>query len=158
MGITRPEILLELAGMEIPVKILKTHPDAVIPEYKTPGACGFDFTIIENRTVEPGEIVRLRTGLIFCVPIGHVLLIAARSSLAKKFGLIVPQGTAIIDQDFCGPEDELLMQVQNTRATPVEVKKGDRLLQGLVVPFSRVAFDAVSGLSGPSRGGFGTTG
>jgi dUTP pyrophosphatase len=144
--------------MQLPVDILKTHPDALTPEYKTVGACAFDLAPIENATIQPGEIVRLRTGLVICVPVGYVLLIAARSSLPKKYGLCVPQGFGIVDNDFCGPTDELLLQLLNFTDKPVEVKKGDRLVQGMFVPFVRAEFTPVEVLTNPSRGGFGSTG
>ena len=85
--------------MDLPVEILKTHPDAQIPEYKTVGACAFDLSPVEDAVIQPGEIVRLRTGLVICVPEGYVLLVAARSSLPKKHGLCVPQGVGIVDND-----------------------------------------------------------
>jgi dUTP pyrophosphatase len=142
----------------IPVKILKVHPDAEIPEYKTPGACAFDLALVEDAVIAPGEVARLRTGLVFCVPPGHALLVASRSSMPKKTGLIIPHGFGLIDEDYCGPEDELLLQVQNPTDAPVSVKKGDRLMQGLIVPIARAAFETVASLETPSRGGFGTTG
>jgi len=144
--------------MPIPVRILKTHPDAVIPEYHTAGACAFDLSIIEDATIAPGQIARLRTGLVICVPEGHVLFLSARSSLPMKRGLNVPHGFGLIDNDYCGPEDELLLQVRNFTDQPVEVKKGDRLLQGIFLPFERAAFEQVTQLTGPTRGGYGTTG
>ena len=144
--------------MSLPVDIFRTHPDAVIPEYKTVGACAFDLSTIEDATIAPGEIVRLRTGIVICVPAGFVLLVAARSSLPKKHGLCVPQGVGIVDNDYCGPTDELLIQLLNFSDKPVEVKKGDRLAQGMIVPFGRASFVEVDGLASPSRGGYGSTG
>lgn len=144
--------------MHLPVEIMKTHPDAQIPEYKTAGACAFDLSPIEDVTIGPGEIVRLRTGLVVCVPEGYVLLVAARSSLPKKHGLCVPQGVGIVDNDYCGPTDELLLQLLNFTNAPVEVKKGERLAQGMFVPFARAGFTAVETLANPSRGGYGSTG
>ncbi|MEK7614994.1 MAG: dUTP diphosphatase [Patescibacteria group bacterium] len=144
--------------MQIPVDILKTHPNAVIPAYASPGACAFDLCPIEDATIEPGEIVRLRTGLVICVPEGYTLLIAARSSLPRKYGLCVPQGFGIVDNDFCGPEDELLIQLLNFTDKPTEVKKGDRVVQGMFVPIVKSQFQEVTNLSNSSRGGFGSTG
>jgi dUTP pyrophosphatase len=144
--------------MGIPVQILRRHPDAVIPEYKTVGACAFDVSSIEDATIQPGEIVRLRTGLVICVPEGYVLLAAARSSLPKKHGLCVPQGMGIIDNDFCGPEDELLLQLLNFTDKPASVKAGERLVQCMLVPFVKAEFREVAELSAPSRGGYGSTG
>jgi dUTP pyrophosphatase len=142
----------------LPVDIFRNHPDALIPEYKTNGSCAFDIATVEDATIQPGEIVRLRTGLVVCVPEGHTLLIAARSSLPKKYGLCVPQGFGIVDQDFCGPTDELLLQLLNFTTKPVEVKKGDRLAQGMFVPIMKCTFHEVERLETPNRGGFGSTG
>lgn len=144
--------------MNTPVDIFRKHPDALLPEYKSPGACAFDLAPIEDTTIEPGQIVRLRTGLVICVPVGYTLLIAARSSLPKKFGLCVPQGFGIVDQDYCGPDDELLLQLLNFTKEPVSVKSGDRLAQGMFVPIIKCQFNEVENLANPSRGGFGSTG
>ncbi|MBI4713702.1 dUTP diphosphatase [Candidatus Uhrbacteria bacterium] len=144
--------------MSIPVKILKCHPDAVIPTYHSNGACAFDLSTIESATIQPGEIVRLRTGLVVCVPENYVLFIAARSSLPRKYGLCVPQGFGIVDNDFCGPNDELLLQLLNFTNEPTEVKKGDRLVQAMFVPFVKAEFQEVMKLTSPNRGGFGSTG
>lgn len=143
--------------MHTPVRILRIHPQAHIPEYKTPGACGFDIACIEDATIAPGAVARLRTGLVICVPEGHMLMLAGRSSLPKK-GLSVPHGFGTIDQDYCGPTDELLVQVLNFTQEPVEVKAGDRLAQGIFVPIARVSFTEAETLEGSNRGGFGSTG
>ena len=144
--------------MNLPVNIFCNHPDAILPEYKTTGACAFDLATIEDAIIQPGEIVRLRTGLVICVPEGYTLLIAARSSLPKKFGLCVPQGFGIVDTDYCGPEDEILLQLLNFTNEPKEVKKGDRLAQGMFVPIAKAAFNIVEKLDSSNRGGFGSTG
>ena len=144
--------------MNLPVNIFCNHPDAILPEYKTTGACAFDLATIEDSVIQPGEIVRLRTGLVICVPEGYTLLIAARSSLPKKFGLCVPQGFGIVDTDYCGPEDEILLQLLNFTIEPKEVKKGDRLAQGMFVPIAKAAFNIVKKLDSSNRGGFGSTG
>ena len=126
--------------MNIPVDICCIHPDAIIPKYQTPGSCAFDIHTIDQKVIEPGEIVRLRTGLVFKVPKGHTMIAAARSSLPKKHGLSVPQGIGIIDQDFCGPEDELLIQLHNFSNESVKIQKGDRLIQCMIVPIAVADF------------------
>lgn len=144
--------------MNIPVDIFRNHPDAILPEYKTPGSCAFDVSTIEDATIQPNEIVRLRTGLVVCTPKDHVLIVAARSSLPKKFGLTVVQGIGIIDEDYCGPNDELLLQLINFTDAPVTVTKGDRLAQGMIMPVIKASFRVVEQLDTPDRGGFGSTG
>ena len=143
--------------MPIPVDIFRAHPDAIIPEYKTPGACAFDLAVIEEKTIPPGEMVFLQTGLVVCVPEGHVLILASRSSNAKK-GLILANSIGVIDQDYCGPEDVLHLSVRNMGTEPYTVEKGERIAQGLIVPIATATFTEVTSLSAPSRGGYGTTG
>lgn len=144
--------------MHIPVNIFCNHPDAVLPEYKTKGSCAFDLSTIEDATIAPREIVRLRTGLVICTPKDHVLIVASRSSIPKKFGLTVAQGIGIVDEDYCGPNDEVLLQLINFTDRPVSVTKGDRLAQGMILPVARAEFTVVKSLSTPNRGGFGSTG
>lgn len=144
--------------MNTPVDIFCNHPDAILPEYKTPGSCAFDLSIIEDAVIAPGEIVRLRTGLVICTPPDHVLIVAARSSLPKKFGLTVAQGIGIVDEDYCGPNDEILLQLINFTSHSVTVTKGDRLAQGMILPIIKASFSVVENLETPDRGGFGSTG
>lgn len=144
--------------MNIPVDICRIHEDAIIPAYQTPGACAFDLHTIEPGVVQPGEMGKFRTGLIIKVPEGHTLFLSSRSSTPRKFGLMVPHAIGIIDQDYCGPEDELLIVVYNFSDTPAEVAKGDRLVQGTILPIVRASFNEVTKMDGASRGGYGSTG
>lgn len=142
---------------DMKVRITRTHPDAPLPKYETGGAVAFDFTCIEDVTIAPREVTKLPTGLIICVPDGHMLMIAPRSSLASKKGLMMPNGAGILDQDYCGPEDEVKLSIWNFTDKPVEVKKGERLCQGVFVKIDRAEWDE-GPANGPSRGGFGSTG
>ncbi|MBI2475499.1 deoxyuridine 5'-triphosphate nucleotidohydrolase [Candidatus Uhrbacteria bacterium] len=144
--------------MILPVEIFKCHPDAVIPVYYSTGACAFDLSTIEDVIIQPGEIVRLRTGLVICVPENYVMIVVARSSLPKKYGLCFPQGIGIVDNDYCGPTDEAQLQLLNFTDQPVEIRKGDRLAQAMLVPFAKAEFKEVIKLTNPNRGGFGSTG
>ena len=97
------------------------------------------------------------TGLVFAVPEGHFLAILARSSTPLKRGLAVANGVGVLDSDYCGPADELKIQLLNITDDPISVKVGDRLAQGMVLQAPRVEF--VEGdTTSPSRGGFGSTG
>ena len=92
------------------------------------------------------------------VPEGHFLGIFARSSTPLKRGLMVANGVGIIDSDYCGPADEIKIQVLNITDAPVKVVRGDRLAQGIVLPSPRVEWEEVEEMSVPTRGGFGSTG
>ncbi len=143
--------------MELPVDIFRTHPETPMPEYKTSGAIAFDIATVEEKELPPGELVFLRTGLIVCIPEGYGLIIASRSSTAKK-NLVLANGIGVIDQDYCGPEDELKLSVRNVGQEPYRIQKGERIAQGLFVPIAKAAFKEIEEIEGVSRGGYGTTG
>jgi len=140
------------------VRIHRLSPAVPMPSYQTAGAAGFDLAASADVTVAPGAIVLVPTGLVVEVPPGHFLGIFARSSTPLKKGLVVANGVGVLDSDYCGPTDELKIQVMNVTSAVVEVKVGDRLAQGVVMPFARVELEDGDGATAPSRGGFGSTG
>lgn len=140
------------------MRIHRLDPDLPLPSYQTAGAAGFDLAASADVTVAPGAIVLIPTGLVVEAPEGHFLGIFARSSTPLKRGLVVANGVGVLDSDYCGPTDEVKIQVMNVTSEPVVVRRGDRIAQGIVMPFVRVTIEAGSGASSPSRGGFGSTG
>ena len=92
------------------------------------------------------------------VPTGHFLAIFARSSTPLKRGLLVANGVGVVDPDYSGPSDEILIQVLNVGDAASHVRRGDRLAQGIVLPAPRVTWQEVSEIRDGARGGFGSTG
>lgn len=129
-----------------------------MPSYQTAGAAGFDLAASADLTIQPGQIALVPTGLVIAVPAGHFLGIFARSSTPLKRGLVVANGVGVLDSDYSGPTDELKIQLMNVTSAPVDVKRGDRLAQGVIMPFVRADFDEAAEASSPDRGGFGSTG
>ena len=140
------------------VKIFKKNPEVPIPAYQTAGSVAFDLSPSEDAVIPPHEIRLVPTGLVICTPPGHMLAIAARSSTPLKRGLMIANGVGIVDQDYCGPDDEIKLQLLNFTDKPVEIKKGDRIAQGLFLTLDRVEWEEVTELSSKTRGGFGSTG
>ena len=143
----------------IPVSIRRLDPSIPLPAYQSPGAAGFDLAASADVDVAPNAIALIPTGLVIAVPAGHFLAIFARSSTPLKRGLMVANGVGVIDEDYCGPADEIKIQVLNFTNAPVSVKKGDRLAQGIFIPILHADWrEAESDLREGSRGGFGATG
>lgn len=140
------------------IRIYKKDTTVPLPAYQTAGSVAFDLSPSEDMTIPPGEIRLIPTGLVICTPPDHMFIIAARSSTPLKKGLVLANGIGIIDQDYCGPDDEIRLQVRNFTDKPVEIKKGDRLAQGLFLQLDRVEWEEVATLPEKSRGGFGSTG
>lgn len=139
------------------VKIKLVDKSLPLPQYHTSGAVAFDLYARHDLIIPPKEIARIPTNLIIAVPEGYMLYLKDRSSTAKKKGLIVTAG--VIDQDFHGPEDEILFQVYNFTKQQVLVKKGERIGQGIFIKIDRAEWEeVVEDIKSFSRGGFGSTG
>jgi dUTP pyrophosphatase len=143
----------------IPVSIRRLDPSIPLPEYQTAGAAGFDLAASGDLEIAPNTIALIPTGLVIGVPDGHFLGIFARSSTPLKRGLMVANGVGVIDPDYCGPADEVKIQVLNFTGDVVRVRKGDRIAQGLFIPVVRADWrETDTDLREGSRGGFGATG
>ena len=129
-----------------------------LPTYATRDSAGFDLAAAHDVVVAPRQITLVRTGLVIEVPTGYFLAIFARSSTPLKRGLIVANGVGVVDPDYSGPDDEVMIQVMNITDGNVTIARGDRLAQGIILPAPRVVWEEASGIREVTRGGFGSTG
>ena len=140
------------------VRIARVDPALPLPAYETPGSVGFDLLARVETTVAPGGIARIPANVVVETPPGYMLLVAARSSTPTKKGLSVPHGIGVIDQDYCGPDDEDKVQVYNFTAAQVTVARGERIAQGIFVRVDQAVWEELASPQRPTRGGFGSTG
>jgi dUTP pyrophosphatase len=140
------------------LKIRRLDSTVALPAYGTDESAGFDLAAAQDIVVPSRQIVLVRTGLVIEVPTGHFLGIFARSSTPLKRGLVVSNGVGVIDPDYSGPNDEVMIQVMNVTDGPVQVRHGDRLAQGIILPAPRVTWNEVTEIREVTRGGFGATG
>ncbi len=140
------------------LKITRLDPDVPLPSYGTNESAGFDLAAAHDLTIAPRSIALVRTGLVIEVPSGHFLAIFARSSTPLKRGLVVANGVGVVDPDYCGPTDEIMIQLLNVTDVDVSVRRGDRLAQAIVLAAPRVTWDDVADIRMTARGGFGATG
>jgi dUTP pyrophosphatase len=143
-----------------PVSITRLDSSVALPSYQTVGAAGFDLASSADLVVPPGAVALVPTGLVIEVPAGCFLGIFARSSTPLKRGLMVANGVGVIDSDYCGPKDEIKLQVVNFTQAPVSIARGDRLAQGVLLTYARAEWQekALAAVANASRGGFGSTG
>jgi dUTP pyrophosphatase len=140
------------------VRIRRIRADVPLPRYETDDAAAFDLAAAEERTVPPGGVALVPTGLVVEVPRGMFLGIFARSSTPLKRGLMVANGVGVVDPDYCGPDDEIKIAVMNFTTAAVTVQRGDRIAQGMFLAVPRVSWEEAAELRDASRGGFGATG
>jgi dUTP pyrophosphatase len=134
---------------------------ARLPARATQGSFGFDLATSQDEVVGPRETKVLPCGFQLATDLPHdatgglAMLILPRSSLALKFGLILPNSPGLVDADYAGPIGIL---VHNLRDEPVTLCTGTRIAQAV---FVRLEFPTVAETAadpGRSRGGFGSTG
>jgi dUTP pyrophosphatase len=102
-------------------------------------------------------VLAISTGLALEIPEDWTGLVFPRSGLGTKHGIILANGTGVIDPDYRG---ELIVQLFNRSNTPYEVRSGDRVAQLVLVPRYTPEIELVEVLSETERntGGFGSTG
>src|SRR5918996_525573 len=136
------------------LKIKRLDPAVGLPQAATNRSAGFDLASAVDIDIPPRSIRLVGTGLVIAVPEGYFLGIFARSSTPLKRGLMVANGVGVVDADYCGPADEIKIQLLNFTDSPVHVTRGDRIAQGIVLPSARVDWEEVTEVSAPTRGGF----
>jgi dUTP pyrophosphatase len=151
--------------MKVQVKRLRDVP---LPEYHSQGAAGFDLAIFEDMTLWPGQMQLAWTGLVIATPEDHMLVITPRSSTFKRYKVSLGNTVGIVDSDFSGPDDELVLQVFRPTnhafnaglddSFPITIPAGTRIAQGIIVPVVRAEFEEVQEMTAPTRGGWGSTG
>lgn len=140
------------------IQIQRKDPTLALPTYATSGSVAFDVVTRETTIIAPGAITLIPGNVIVKVPEGFMLMVAPRSSMPRKKGLVFPHGVGILDQDYCGPDDELLVQVHNITQEPVTVERGERIAQAVFVRIEKAEWEEVESHGAATRGGFGSTG
>ena len=140
------------------IKIKRLDKSLPLPTYQTKGSVAFDLYSRIDMEIRPKEIVLVPTNFIIQTPKNYMLLIAARSSTPIKLGLSVLNGIGIIDQDYCGPEDEIKLQAYNFTEHTIKISKGQRIGQAVFVRIGTAKWQEIDEIKTKTRGGFGSTG
>ncbi len=141
------------------VQIHRLDKNLALPKFETDGSFGFDFLARKDTIVNPGKIGLVPGNVVVKCPDELALLILPRSSTYRKTGLVFPHSVGLVDQDYCGPKDEIMIQLVNNTDKEVTVNRGDKVAQGLFVRTPKIEFTEVEEdfLEKDSRGGFGST-
>lgn len=148
---------------QITIRFKKLHPNAKIPIRSSKGAAGWDFFVIGEPDIlydtHHIPIFLFHTGLAIEIPPGFFLGIFPRSSLGKR-GFTLSNCVGVIDEDYRG---ELMFPLRSSDPERTEYnwkELGDRLVQGILLPYTRMEFQEVDSLSQTERQtkGFGATG
>lgn len=136
------------------IEILKVTPEATLPTRAHEGDAGMDLYALEDFFLDPGQGKTTRTGITVALPMGYVGMVADRSSMAKRG---VKSAGGIIDAGYRG---EIHIVLWNISREKIEIKKGERIAQMLIIPIATPSIREVSTLDQTARGakGFGSSG
>lgn len=131
-----------------------------LPAYATDASAGLDLRAALQVPLElhPGDAALVPSGLaIHLADPGLCAVILPRSGLGHRHGIVLGNGTGLIDADYQGP---LLISVWNRGRDPYTMQPGDRIAQLVVLPIVRAQLQVVEGFADSARGagGFGHTG
>lgn len=116
-----------------------------------------DLRCAEEVVMKKGDFRLVDLGVSVQLPAGYEMIIAARSSTFKTYGLIQTNAVGIVDESYCGDADHLRWPCYATRDTTIHVN--DRICQFRILEHQPVIiFEEVQTLGGKARGGFGSTG
>lgn len=139
------------------LEILKDDESIPTPEYKTLDAAGMDLVANEDIFLPSLGRKLVGTGLKIAIPKGYEGQVRPRSGIAWNHGVTVLNAPGTIDADYRG---ELKIMLINLSHDVYHVKKGERVAQLVIAPYTRVDINVVDSLDETERGegGFGHTG
>jgi dUTP pyrophosphatase len=164
--------------------IKKLKGNAIIPEYQTKGAAGFDLHCNESFSIMEGETILVGTGLAMEIPAGYEVQIRPRSGLAHKCNITVLNSPGTIDSDYKGEVKVMLHRqasqlgiftmikqfvakhmpgfpgLKDLSLDTLTFEEGERIAQAVFVPAPQAKIQEIEELTGSERGagGFGSTG
>ncbi len=116
-----------------------------------------DLRAAEDISLKAGEFKLIPLGVAIALPKGYEAHVVPRSSTFKTWGILQSNSCGIIDESYCGDNDQWMMPVYATRDT--EIRLNDRICQFRIFEHQKAfTFTEVESLGGEDRGGFGSTG
>ena len=116
-----------------------------------------DLRAAEDVTLKAGEYKLIPLGIAMKLPKGYEAHVVPRSSTVKNVGVIQTNHYGVIDESYCGDNDQWFVPVFALRDTQIHVN--DRICQFRIMEHQpEIVFEETDRLEGTDRGGFGSTG
>jgi dUTP pyrophosphatase len=131
-----------------------------VPAYASEHSAGLDLRAALDAPLPlpPGDAALVPSGLsIHIADPALCAVILPRSGLGHKHGIVLGNGTGLIDADYQGP---LMISVWNRGSAAYTIDPGDRIAQLVLLPIVRASLRVVDTFDASARGagGFGHTG
>lgn len=138
--------------------LLDEYDSLRIPRRATKGSAGYDFFAPWSFTLQPGESIKIPSGIRVLLDEDKVLMCYPRSGLGFKYRLQLDNVTGIIDCDYSDSDNEghIFFKLTNDSrdGKTVTVKRGEAFAQGVILQYFITEDDSTEGIR---NGGFGST-
>ena len=134
------------------------YEDLIVPKRNTKYAAGYDFYLPFDIELNPGEIVKIPTGIKVMMNEDEFFGIYVRSSLGFKYNMRLCNQVGIIDYDYYNNidnEGHMFIRLQNNGDKVISLKKGERYVQGIFQKYYIV--DNEEEINAVRVGGLGST-
>lgn len=149
---------IDTFGLDVESDIEEIYEGISLPKRATSGSAGYDFYTPVRVVIEPGETVKIPTGIRVEMEEGWVLKCYPRSGLGFKFRLQLNNTVGIIDSDYFYSDNEghIFSKITNdtNEDKTVDIARGDGFMQGIFVEYGITVDDDVTEVR---NGGFGST-
>ena len=116
-----------------------------------------DLRAAKEIELKKGEYALIPLGVAMELPKGYEAHVIPRSSTYKNFGILQTNSCGLIDESYCGDNDQWFFPALAVRDTVIHVN--DRICQFRIMEHQpAVVFEETETLSVEDRGGFGSTG
>ena len=139
-------------------RILESYNFVTLPTRATVGSAGYDFVSPVKFTLQPGQTVKIPTGIRVKLLSDWVMKIYPRSGLGFTYKLKLDNTVGIIDSDYFYSDNEghIMIKITNHSSDGkiLKIETGDRFSQGIFVEYGITVDDDVKTIR---NGGFGST-
>lgn len=151
------ELLIEMEDKKMNIKIKYFADDMEPLTYIDGKSDWIDLRAAQDMTIAAGTYVAIPLGIGMKLPVGYEAHVVPRSSTFKNFGLFQTNSMGVIDETYCGDNDQWHFPAYATRDTVIH--KNDRICQFRIMEHQpTIEFTPVEHLADESRGGFGSSG
>lgn len=138
--------------------IKSTYESIKIPKRATKKSAGYDFYAPYDIRLSPGDTIKIATGIRVILDDDKFLMCVPRSGLGFKARIQLDNTVGIIDADYSESKNEghIMLKLTNDSHTgkSIEVKKGEGMMQAIILPYFVVDDDDTTA---QRDGGFGST-
>ena len=145
-------------GPENEKELQKIQENIELPRRATKGSAGYDFFAPLTISLEPGETIKIPTGIRVEMQDDWVLKLYPRSGLGFKYRLQLNNTVGIIDRDYFHSDNEghIFAKITNdsNEDKVMHLELGEGFMQGIFVEYGITVDDEVTEIR---NGGFGST-